>query len=730
MLGLQTFTLSKAKKFMTRVNHRLTLFILLILLTLATWLRWQFITQIQPYPDEFATLLAVQMILEKGLPVLPSGLFYEHGLLFSYFGAATSTLFGFHREVVRSTSVLCGLLTIGLTWWLGRRWFSNQVGLIAAAFMTVAPTAILWSGRARMYALLQLAVLLTVSLAYTGLISKRPLYRWLALCCLLASTLTHFVAITIIPPLVLVSVFLIWVNNQQQLTADRRLRSHDGHWSAANALLWFEGLTVANIIGLAFMVKRLGQPKGIAPVSAEHEGILQSMGQVWRIYSDLSFDLWENWRAIGSFFTGPGMDTLSVLALLGLGLTVIGMGWGQRLWLCINSKGVSLSTPPKEGMLFSPPWAVGGAVVQLFLASLIVLTTLEMLFFVAPDRRDHKYLFMLLPLLCLLAAQGISQVSHILGRYIHYLLPTFIRLGGCVVMMAGLWFATADVLAKPGLDYDSAFAFVKEHWQSGDQILTGTPAASFLYLGQNDYYAVQADRGYEYRLLPTGDNIVDRWVGSPWLGTDEALHTALSQSDRVWLVLERWGLVQEYYPPLTQQRLLAATQFIAEFNGLIVLRSLPNRPLLPKKAVTPANINFDYKLILQGYTLTQDSDGRQLHLTKQWFVMNTLPYNYSIFMHLRDATGQTIAQVDYQPLAPMYPTTLWPVGQTIRAHQVLSLPANVLAGEYGLWVGVYRLDTLERLPVVEDVSGENAVLLTQIEIEVMTGLSPRLKISP
>ena len=75
-------------------------------LILAAWLRWQYILHVQPYPDEFVTLLAVKMILQKGLPLLPSGLFYDHGLLFSYAGGLASALFGFSREVVRATSLV------------------------------------------------------------------------------------------------------------------------------------------------------------------------------------------------------------------------------------------------------------------------------------------------------------------------------------------------------------------------------------------------------------------------------------------------------------------------------------------------------------------------------------------------------------------------------------------------------------------------------------------------
>jgi hypothetical protein len=56
------------------------------------------------------------------------------------------------------------------------------------------------------------------------------------------------------------------------------------------------------------------------------------------------------------------------------------------------------------------------------------------------------------------------------------------------------------------------------------------------------------------------------------------------------------------------------------------------------------------------------------------------------------------------------------VGQTIRERSLLALPEDVPAGSYDLWVGLYRLDTLERLPLVGDTSGENALWLGQVTV--------------
>jgi hypothetical protein len=633
------------------------------------------------------------MILEKGVPVLPSGLFYEHGLLFSYAGAVTSALLGFSREVVRATSLLFGLLTIWLTWYVGRRWFSAGAGLLAATLLAVAPAAVLWGGRARMYTLLQGLVLLTLYLAFNGVLADRPTWRRLAIFCCLAATLTQFVAITLIPPLAVALVVVGWL--------DVRRRGEHPWFRSRQVWLEVGGLVLVALV--AFLVKRAGQPKGIEPVEATGMGLVVGLAQVAVIYADLSLDLVTGWRALASFFTAPE-------AIVPTALAVLATVWGIAHVVCRRTTTRDLPT--------------------LFLALVLFLTTLEMVFFVSPDRRDDKYLFMLQPTLFLLAADGLTRLgSHISRQYqilsIKYqgssLQPFVFSLIACLALIAYNWPVTSALLARTGSDYDAAFGYVREHWQEGDQILTGTPAAAAIYLARNDYYAMGDVEGYAYRILERDGHRVERWMGSPWLETDEAIHTVLSASSRVWLVLERWGLTKEYYSALTMQRILAMTDFVREDRGIIVLRSRKAAPLIPADPEVQTSADFDQQVSLDGYSLTWQmgddlEEGRALALLLHWRALEPLPYDYTVFVHLRDAAGNNVAQSDHQPLAPVYPTTLWPVGETIREHSSIIIPDQVPPGTYTLWVGLYRLDTLERLPVIGDTSGENAVLLSQVTI--------------
>jgi hypothetical protein len=57
------------------------------------------------------------------------------------------------------------------------------------------------------------------------------------------------------------------------------------------------------------------------------------------------------------------------------------------------------------------------------------------------------------------------------------------------------------------------------------------------------------------------------------------------------------------------------------------------------------------------------------------------------------------------------------VGEMVVDSILVPLPAKLPAGTYRLLVGLYRWDTLERLPVMNDTSGENAVELERMTLQ-------------
>jgi len=199
--------------------------------------------------------------------------------------------------------------------------------------------------------------------------------------------------------------------------------------------------------------------------------------------------------------------------------------------------------------------------------------------------------------------------------------------------------------------------------------------------------------------------------------TEADLHRVLAE-DHVWLVLERWGLQREYYDLPFQQQLLAQTEPVFEAQGMFVLRAKPNPQPIAPEPQQPATANFADQIELLGYTVEpgQGAPGQPLRITLYWRALAPPPADYTVFVHLRQPGGGNVAQADHRPLGNIFPTSLWPVGETIRETSELALPPELQPGDYELWAGLYRLNTLERLPVQADSSGENAVRLGQIAV--------------
>src|SRR5512142_1458969 len=98
-------------------SHR---FIALLLTAAAFGLRLAYLLHSHPFFDEFTTVLAARAIVQCGLPLLPSGLFYEHGLLFTYLDAPLVGLASDNGLFIaaRLPSLILGAAAVPLLYWL------------------------------------------------------------------------------------------------------------------------------------------------------------------------------------------------------------------------------------------------------------------------------------------------------------------------------------------------------------------------------------------------------------------------------------------------------------------------------------------------------------------------------------------------------------------------------------------------------------------------------------
>jgi 4-amino-4-deoxy-L-arabinose transferase-like glycosyltransferase len=128
--------------------------------------------------------------------------------------------------------------------------------------------------------------------------------------------------------------------------------------------------------------------------------------------------------------------------------------------------------------------------------------------------------------------------------------------------------------------------------------------------------------------------------------------------------------------------------------------------------------HFGEAIQLRGVDLTGQvlPGAGTLALTFYWQTSRPAGKDYTLFIHLRNATGQIVAQQDGPPLAGRYPTSLWEPGEIIRDQ--VQFPWNGLApGRYELVVGWYDLASGERLPVAGSPDGALRLQVFEVESE-------------
>ncbi|MBI4301861.1 MAG: phospholipid carrier-dependent glycosyltransferase [Chloroflexi bacterium] len=98
-------------------------------------------------------------------------------------------------------------------------------------------------------------------------------------------------------------------------------------------------------------------------------------------------------------------------------------------------------------------------------------------------------------------------------------------------------------------------------------------------------------------------------------------------------------------------------------------------------------------------------------VTLYWRASETISRSYTVFVHFMDAQGERVAQHDGIPSQGFLPTTFWYPGETAADEHRVIAPRGV----YTLQVGLYLLQTGERLKVVDEtgtVVDDKAILGT------------------
>jgi len=108
--------------------------------------------------------------------------------------------------------------------------------------------------------------------------------------------------------------------------------------------------------------------------------------------------------------------------------------------------------------------------------------------------------------------------------------------------------------------------------------------------------------------------------------------------------------------------------------------------------------------------------GEEVLLRLYWRMLEPTPSDYHVFVHV--GGEQLVAQRDGVPRCGQYPTYRWRPGEEVVDPYVVNIADDVPHGSYPVWVGMYDMDSEERLPIT-DPQGQplgTSLLLTHLRV--------------
>jgi hypothetical protein len=135
----------------------------------------------------------------------------------------------------------------------------------------------------------------------------------------------------------------------------------------------------------------------------------------------------------------------------------------------------------------------------------------------------------------------------------------------------------------------------------------------------------------------------------------------------------------------------------------------------------PLEANLDSKVRFLGYDLDTTSvrPGDTLHLTLYWQALAEMDECYTVFTHLLDKDNLIRGQKDSLPVGGTLPTSCWVKNEIIVDEYEIQIQPDAPPGQYVIQVGMYQLETGQRLPVIgqEGQIVDDRIVLEEITVQ-------------
>jgi hypothetical protein len=116
---------------------------------------------------------------------------------------------------------------------------------------------------------------------------------------------------------------------------------------------------------------------------------------------------------------------------------------------------------------------------------------------------------------------------------------------------------------------------------------------------------------------------------------------------------------------------------------------------------TTINAQFGNAITLAQVKMRNDvaSAGDVIPFELTWQTTTPIDQRYKVFIHIGLPDAPPIAQNDSEPAAGYSPTNAWVAEQLIADKRGVWMPANLPAGKQDVYVGMYDMETGQRLPI-------------------------------
>jgi 4-amino-4-deoxy-L-arabinose transferase-like glycosyltransferase len=132
-------------------------------------------------------------------------------------------------------------------------------------------------------------------------------------------------------------------------------------------------------------------------------------------------------------------------------------------------------------------------------------------------------------------------------------------------------------------------------------------------------------------------------------------------------------------------------------------------------------VNLGSKITFLGYDLDREEikTGDVIHLTLYWQAQEEMEVSYTVFTHLLGEDNGLWGQKDSIPMGGKHPTTRWREKEIIADEFLITVEDGIPEGRYRLEVGMYNLETGERLPVFlegKPLAGDRVLLGSELRV--------------